>query len=209
MDIQFHGANCISVQTKKARIVIDDNLAELGAKSVTRNGDVVLFTGVHGDPKADTKLLIDHAGEYEVSEVFVYGTALRAHMDEPGKKDATAYRIISGDVRLVVTGHIYPELTDRQLEALGTVDVLVVPVGGNGYTTDPLGALKLIKKIEPKIVVITHYDDSALHFPVPQQTLEQAITGLSMEVKDTVDKLKVKSSDLYEGGTKLVVLNKV
>jgi L-ascorbate metabolism protein UlaG (beta-lactamase superfamily) len=208
MDIQFHGANCISIQAKKARIVVDDNLADLGAKSVAKSDDIALFTGPHGDPKSTPKIVIDSAGEYEVSEVSIYGVALRSHMDEAAKKNTTGYKVISGDMRLVVTGHIYPELTERQLEAFGTVDVLVIPVGGNGFTTDATGALKLIKKIEPKVVVVTHYDDPALKFEVPQQTLDQAIAGLGMEVKETVDRLKLKSSDLAEGGTKLIVINK-
>lgn len=208
MDIQFHGANCITIQTKKARIVVDDNLVDLGAKAVTKNDDIALFTGAHGEPKADAKLVIDQPGEYEVSEVSVYGVGLRSHMDEAGKTNTTAYKLISGDIRLVITGHVYPELTDRQLESFGTVDVLVVPVGGNGFTTDGVGALKLIKKIEPKMVIVTHYDDSALKFEVPQQTLEQAITGLAMEVKETVDKLKLKHSDLVEGQTQLIVIKK-
>lgn len=208
MDIQFHGANCISLQTKKARVVIDDTLEDLGAKSVLKSGDVALYTGAHGEPKVATKLTIGHAGEYEVSEVSIYGIALRAHMDESGKKSTTAYKVIAGDTRLVVMGHVYPELTDRQLETIGTVDVLVVPVGGNGYTTDGIGALKLIKKIEPKIVIITHYDDATLNFAVPQQTLEQALAGLALEPKETTDKLKLKGSEIIEG-TQLYILNRV
>ncbi len=47
------------------------------------------------------------------------------------------------------------------------VDLLIVPVGGNGYTVDPVGAMKLIKAIEPKLVVPSHYADKALKYPVP------------------------------------------
>ncbi len=65
----------------------------------------------------------------------------------------TMYKLIIEDVRVGVLGHIHPELDDKQLEALGTIDILLVPVGGNGYTLDSLEALKLIKKIEPKITL--------------------------------------------------------
>ncbi len=44
MDLQFYGANCLSVTHKGTRLVIDDNLAELGAKSVTKPDDVALYT---------------------------------------------------------------------------------------------------------------------------------------------------------------------
>jgi L-ascorbate metabolism protein UlaG (beta-lactamase superfamily) len=82
---------------------------------------------------------------------------------------------------------------------------MCIPVGGNGYTLDPVGALKLVKKVEPKIVIPTHYESKKLHFAVPQQSLEQAIKGLAMEPKETIAKFRPKSEDLAEGATRLVV----
>lgn len=207
MDLQFYGANCVVASGKQARIVIDDNLAELGAKSVTREGDIALLTASHEQPAPGVKLLIDQPGEYEVAGVSVYGISARGHMDEEGKKTATMYKLVAEDLSILVTGHIYPELSDDQLEAIGMVDVMIVPVGGNGYTLDGIGALKLIKKVEPKLVIPTHYDDPRLNFDVPQQTLEQALKSLAMEPKETVAKLKLKPADLGEV-TQLVVLEK-
>ncbi len=207
MEIQFYGANCIRLTTKKAHVIIDDNLADLGQKSVTKAGDITLFTSAHGTPAVETKIIIDQPGEYEVSEVSVHGISARAHMDEQGQRTATIFKVVAEDVRVAVLGHVYPELSDAQLEALGMVDVLLVPVGGNGYTLDSIGALKLIKKIEPKLVIPTHYADSGLNFPVPQQSLEEALKGLAMEPKETVSKLKIKPAEL--GDTmQLVVLEK-
>lgn len=206
MDIQFHGANCISISSKQFRIVVDDNLESLEKKSILKNGDIVLYTGAHSIPAIDSPFIVSHPGEYEVSGVFIYGTAARGHMDEAGKKEATIFKIIANDVRIGILGHIYPELTERQLEQLGSIDVLFVPVGGNGYTVDPVGALKLIKKIEPKVVIPTHYHDSSLAFPVPQQTIEQAVSVLSMEPKETTDKLKIKAGDFVGETTQLVLL---
>jgi len=82
---------------------------------------------------------------------------------------------------------------------------MFVPVGGHGYTLDAVGALKLIKKIEPKLVIPTHYDDKALTFSVPQQSLEEAIKALGMEPKETVAKLKLKQSEMSDV-TQLIVL---
>lgn len=207
MDIQFYGANCVVVGGKHSRIVIDDNLAELGAKPVTKDDDISLFTGNHQEDKHALKLMIDQPGEYEVAGVSVYGIAARAHMDTDDKKTATVYKLVFDDMNMLVVGHIYPELSDDQLEAIGTVDVMLVPVGGNGYTLDGLGALKLIKKIEPKLVIPTHYDDPALNFPVPQQPLDQALKAMAMEPKETTAKLKLKSTDLTDV-TQLIVLEK-
>lgn len=207
MDIQFYGANCITISNKNFRIVVDDNLADLGAKSVTKPGDIMLFTGPHGNPATGAKILLDHPGEYEVSDVSIYGIPVRGHMEESNGNQATAYKIIIDDIRILVVGHAHPSIPESTLETMGTIDVLFVPVGGNGYTTDPTGALQIIKKIDPRLVIPTHYDDSSLSFPVPQQTLEQAVQTFSMEPIDTTDKFKLKPSDLAEG-THLVIVTR-
>jgi L-ascorbate metabolism protein UlaG (beta-lactamase superfamily) len=206
MDLQFYGANCLSLTHKGARIVVDDNLTDLGAKSITKPDDVALFTGPHG--AADVaRLVFDSPGEYEVSDISVVGIAARAHIDEPGTKNATMFKLIVGEVSVLITGHIYPELSDDQLETVGLVDLLIVPVGGNGYTVDPVGALKLIKAIEPKLVIPTHYADQALHYPVPQQELSHALKELAMEPKETVSKLRLKPAELTDL-TQLIILEK-
>lgn len=205
MEIQFYGANCLSIGSKQVRLVIDDNLAELGGKTVAKEGDVALFTATHTSPAQPPKLVIDQPGEYEVSGVSIYGIAARAHVDTEGQKTTTMYKVVLEDMSLLVTGHIFPELSDAQLEAIGMVDVMFVPVGGNGYTLDAIGALKLIKKIEPKLVVPTYYDDPKLTFPVPEQSLDQALKALAMEPKETVAKLRLKPGDLGDV-TQLIVL---
>lgn len=208
MEIQYFGGNCIRLSTKKAQIIVDDNLVDLGQKSVTKKGDIALFTAAHAGVSADVKLTVDQPGEYEVSDMSVQGIAARAHIDEADQHTATMFKIAGDDMRVVVTGHIYPDLDDDQLESLGRVDVLVIPVGGNGYTLDSVGALKIIKKIEPKIVVPTHYDQKGLKFPVPQTSLEDALKGLAMEPSETVaGKLKLKPSELADV-TRLIILEK-
>lgn len=207
MDIQYYGANCIRLTTKHANIIIDDNLSELGLSAVTKAGDIALFTGPHGETGVATKLLIDYPGEYEVSNTSIKGVAARSHIDEEGQQSAVIYKLVADDVRVVVLGHVYPELSDDQLEAIGMVDVLFVPVGGNGYTLDSIGALKLIKKIEPKLVIPTHYADNNIQYPVPQQELQEALKNLAMEPKETVAKLKLKPADLTDT-TQLIVIER-
>ena len=206
MDIQYYGANCVRLSGKKASIVIDDNLAELGLKSVTKAGEIALFTGPHGEAAADAKLTIDQPGEYEVSDISIQGIGARAHIDEGGMA-STIFKITSDDIRIAVVGHVHPDITDHQLEELGMIDVLVIPVGGNGYTLDSVGALKLIKKIEPKLVIPTHYNDKAINYVVPQAELDDALKNMSMEPKETVAKLKVKLAELTDT-TQLVVLER-
>ncbi len=207
VEIQFYGGNCVRLSTKKASIIVDDNLADLGLKSVTKSGDIALFTGAHGEPATDVRILIDQPGEYEVANTSIQGVAARAHIDEAGGFAATIYKIVGDDIRVAVVGHVYPELSDAQLEELGMIDVLIIPVGGSGYTLDGTDALKLIKKIEPKMVIPTHYADKGIKYPVSQADLTEAIKGLSMEPKETVPKLKVKEAELSDI-TQLVILER-
>lgn len=207
MEIEFHGANCIKIANKKTSLVVDDNLAVLGGKPVATTKDIIVNTG-QAPGLEGARFSIDQPGEYEVADVSVQGIAARSHLDEEKAESATMYRIIMDGVRIAVTGHIHPDLSDRQLEELGTIDILFVPVGGNGYTLDGIGAQKVIKEIEPKIVVPVHFDDSKLKFEVPQTPLDDALRALAMETSETVDSIKLKTLELGEGATRLVVMNR-
>lgn len=205
MDLQFYGANCVTLTTKNARLVIDDNLDELGAKSVTKPDDIAIYTSKHHT--LPSKITFDAPGEYEASDISIVGIAARAHVDEEGQLNSTMFKIVAGDQSVLVTGHIYPQLSESQLESVGVIDVLVIPVGGNGYTVDPVGAIKLIKALEPKIVVSTHYSDKTLKYPVPQQDLANALKEIGIDPKETVAKLRLKPGELSDI-TQLIVLEK-
>ncbi len=205
MELEFYGANCIKITNKKTTVVIDDNLATIGGKSVATSKDIVLSTGLAELP-AEAHFAINQPGEYEVSDISIQGIAARSHVDEDKGQSATMYRLIIDGVRIGIVGHIFPKLNDTQLEALGTVDILFVPVGGNGYTLDGIGAQKIVKDIEPRVVIPTHYDAKGLSYEVPQTPLDDAVKGLGMEVSETLDEIKMKNFELGDG-TKLVVLN--
>lgn len=207
MEIQYYGANAIKIASKKATIVIDDNLSSIGLKSVSNKDTINLYTTTHIEEVSGTRFTIDSPGEYELSDVSISGIPNRSHLEAEGDQSATMYRVILDDMRIAVVGHIYPELTDDQLEALGTIDILLVPVGGNGFTLDGVGAQKIIKKIEPKIVIPTHYADKTIKYEVPQASLDDAVKSLSMEPAETLDSLKSKGLEITDT-TKLIVLNR-
>ena len=206
MELQFYGANCVKIANKKHNIVIDDNLASFGLKPVATSKDIILSTGNIEVPK-EAHFTVSQPGEYEVSEISIEGIAARSHMDEAGKHSTTMYRITFADVRIGITGHIHPDLTDTQLEAMGIVDILFVPVGGHGFTLDGLGGHKVIKGVEPKIVIPTHYADAKFNFEVPQTELDEALKIIAMEPFDRLDVLKMKNFELGEG-TRLLILNR-
>lgn len=207
MELQYHGANCVSITTKKARVVIDDNLKELGLKPVINAETIAVYTFPPAEPPK-ARLVFSDPGEYEASEVSVFGIPARSHMDEAGKHSATVYKIESGDIKIAVAGHIHPDMSEDDLEELGAVDILIIPVGGNGYTLDAVGALSIIKKVEPKIVIPTHYEDSKISYPVPQQPLAEALKGLAMDPKETLQKFRPKPTDLSDT-VQLVILERV
>ncbi len=206
MEFQYYGGNCIKISVKNAVFVIDDNLKQIGAKSVTKPENVAMFT-IQPEQYPEARLVLTDPGEYEVSEVSIFGIAARAHMDGAGKKTATIYKMVYDDTRVCILGHVYPDLTEDQLEEIGIVDILVIPVGGNGYTLDGVGASGLIKKIEPKLVIPTHYEDKDLTYEVSQQPLEEALKVFGMEAHEPVAKFKPKPAD-YGEATQLIILER-
>jgi L-ascorbate metabolism protein UlaG (beta-lactamase superfamily) len=206
VELSYFGANCIRITTKKAQVVVDDNLQKLGLKAVTKPTDISLKT-FKEVPDHEARFKIDMPGEYETAGVIIHGVSARSHMDEEGKNSATIYTLEADGIRAAILGHIYPELSEDQLEEIGMVDIVVVPIGNSGYTLDAVGALKIIKQIEPKVVIPTHFADKDIKYEVPQVELRDALKNLGMESGETLDKYKYKPSDLTDA-MKLVVLNR-
>lgn len=206
MDIQYFGANCVRLSDKKASVVVDDNLSDLGLKRISKPEDISVTTLNTGNSEV-ARFSVNGPGEYEISEVSIMGIPARAHIDEAGKR-ATIYKIQMQVFNIGIIGHIHSDLSEEQLEELGIVDVLIIPVGGNGYTLDANAAAHLIKKIEPKIVIPTHYADSAVKYEVPQADLSLFMKEMGITEYEEADSLKVKESELGEK-TRVVVLNRV
>ncbi|MAU34094.1 Zn-dependent hydrolase, partial [Candidatus Saccharibacteria bacterium] len=139
-------------------------------------------------------LNIEGPGEYGVAQFDIRGVAAQRHLDsEKDPLASTMYRIEAGDIRLAVVGNIYEKVSEQQLEELGVVDVLILPVGGNGYTLDATGAASLVRQVDPKVVVPVHYADDALTYEVPQEPLELFVKELGAPVEE-VAKMKLKSA---------------
>ena len=192
-DIEYKGANTVIITSKKAKIVTDPNLSLNGLKNVVLNDAIEIATEPRFAANSpDAKLLIEGPGEYGVADFDIRGIAAQRHLDSESQPlISTIYRIEIGDSRIGLIGNIYEKLSDDQLEELGLIDILIIPVGGNGYTLDATGAANLIRKIDPKVVIPVHYADKAIKYEVEQNSLEDFIKELNVPVEQTT-KYKVK-----------------
>ena len=192
-DIEYKGGNTVVIATKKSKLVTDPKLSLVGLKDLEPKGMVSLSTEPRFEvPSAEATLAIEGPGEYEVGDFSIRGIPARRHIDTEGF-GSTAYRIEVGDVRIALIGNIDPKLNDEQLEEIGVVDIVILPVGGGGYTLDATAAAHLVRQIDAKVVVPVHYADKALKYEVPQDELEVFHKELGGDI-ETVDKLKVKAA---------------
>lgn len=196
-EIEYKGANGVIISTKKTKIVVDPKLSVVGLKDLSTKDAVELATESRfAINSPDSNLVIDGPGEYGVAELDILGVPAQRHLDSESEgRTSTMYRIEIGEARIGVIGNIYEKLSDEQLEELGVLDILIIPVGGGGYTLDATGAASVVRMISPKIVIPVHYDDKQLKYEVPQDKLEQFIAELGAPV-EVVAKYKSKQPSI-------------
>lgn len=211
MEIEFFGANCFRIKTKETTIVVDDNLSKLGGKTIQNDKTVAFYSNADLlDEKAGEKsrLMFDTPGEYEVGDVTVTGVPARSHMDEEEKLSAVVYQYMYKNQTVTVMGHVHPDISDEVAEFIAGTDVLVVPVGGNGFTLDPVGANKVMKKAEASVVIPSHFDMKGLKFEVPAQPLEEFGNLPNVDLNEPQDSFKMSDVPGEDGAatSKVVVL---
>ena len=96
------------------------------------------------------------------------------------------------------------ELTAEQLEAIGNVDVLLVPVGGV-YTIGAKDAAKIVSQIEPRIVVPMHY--SLANLKIKLEKVDEFLRIMGAKSAEPETKLTLKAKDLSGEETKIVLLS--
>lgn len=194
MELQYFGANSIKVTTKKSVISIDPESDIAAVKSDLKKTNTVLATQpVYAGHIGKDLFVVTSPGEYEFEDYSVKGVAAQPHTGSTGDVSATIYRLTTADTTILLVGHIDAKLSDEQLEDIGMVDILVVPVGGSGYTLDALGAATVVRAIEPKVVIPVHSSDDGLDYSVPQAEVDLFIKELGAPVaEETPDKFKVK-----------------
>jgi L-ascorbate metabolism protein UlaG (beta-lactamase superfamily) len=194
-EIEYKGANCVVLSTKNSSIVTDPKLSLVGLKDMAIKNDVELATEARFAINApEARLSIEGPGEYGVGDFDIRGISAQRHLDaETDPLLSTIYRIEVGELRVAVLGNIYEKLNEEQLEEIGVVDILIIPVGGNGYTLDATGAATLTRSIDPKVVIPVHYADKAVKYEVAQDPLELFVKELGAPVEQTA-KYKLKGA---------------
>ena len=191
-DLEYKGGNTVVIATKKSKLIADPKQSVIGLKDIEPKDMIALATeprfAVHSEAST---LEIEGPGEYEVGDFSIRGIAAQRHLDEGGH-GSTIYRIEVGDVRIALLGNIDPKLSDEQLEEIGVVDMVILPVGGGGYTLDATSAAHLVRAIDAKVVIPIHFADKGLNYEVPQDDIAVFEKEFSGAV-ETLDKLKVKS----------------
>ena len=144
--------------------------------------------------------LVNHAGEYEVQGIFV--TGIRA--PKKSGEEHTIYRITMEGIKIAFLGSIDRKLKENEIERLGDIDVLIVPVGG-GDVLDQGTAQEVVNQVEPRMVVPSYFQIAG-----SKRKLADAETfckELACPREDT-NKLKVSKSSLPQDDVQVVVLAK-
>jgi len=220
MTIFWHGQSCFQIFARREKnnqvsIVIDPFDETLGLRVPSLSADILLVSHGHHDhnnlkavsglTSASSPFLISGPGEYEVKEVYIRGIPAW-HDNVMGKERGTntIYTIEAEDLKLCHLGDLgQKELTADQLEKIGEVDILMIPVGGV-YTISSKEAPKIMAQIEPKIIIPMNYQVPKLK--VKLDGLDKFLNIMGIKSIESLNKLSIKKKDLSEEEIKIIVL---
>jgi L-ascorbate metabolism protein UlaG (beta-lactamase superfamily) len=205
VDISYLGGGSVKVSGRNLSVVSDPiNPKQLKA-------DVVLLTSIaNEDGQNDVEypagtIVIDRPGQYEVKGATITGVPARLHIDESGDR-GTVYSVGVENTNTVVTGNIAGSLAKDEIEGLGRIDALVVPVGGGGLTLDAQGAAEVVAQLEPNYVVPVHYDDGVTKYSVPQAGVDLFLKEMGVSPEPEAKLRLTQKEDPSE--TQVVLLNR-
>jgi L-ascorbate metabolism protein UlaG (beta-lactamase superfamily) len=216
MQIIWHGQSCFQIITSPkgknnlVNIIIDPFDEKIGLRIPKLTADIVLVTHSHYDHNnvraiSGSFFLVDGPGEYEIKEVFVQGVE-SYHDLSFGKERGinTIYIIESEKMRICHLGDFdQKELTTEQIEKMGDIDILILPIGGV-YTISAKEAKGIIRQIEPKIVIPMHYKIPKLNLKLDD--LDKFLKIMGAKAVEPQNKLSIKKTDITQEETQIIVL---
>lgn len=216
MQIQWLGQSFFKIQSKnndaEITIATDPYGETIGLKPPKFQADIVTISHNHGDHNnldaiKGEPFIVDSPGEYETKDVFIYGIP-SWHDNKQGQERGknTIYQITAEGINILHLGDLGQDsLNNEQIERIGNVDILLIPVGGI-VTIDAKKATEIISALEPRIVIPMHYKINGLKTKSELATVEDflKVSGLPNE---RMDKLKISKKDLQAEETKVIILN--
>lgn len=222
MTLTWLGHSCFRLEGKDTSLLIDPFSKEIGLRAPRIKDQIVLVTHEHYDhsniegagpsPTFGTKvgldkpetLIIRSPGEYEVRGIYIHGIS-SFHDNALGVERGpnTIYWIKFDDINICHLGDLGQEKLDgKQLDLLGDVDILLIPVGGK-YTIGAKEAVQIVSQIEPKIIIPMHYKIPDLKIDI--ETADKFLKEIGL-MPEKMDKLKVSQKTLPQEEMKLILL---
>jgi L-ascorbate metabolism protein UlaG (beta-lactamase superfamily) len=216
-DIQYLGHSCFRLRGRDGIVLCDPFDRSAGMDVGRPTAHIVTVSHKHPDhanvaavrPMRERLFTIEGPGEYEVGGILISG--VRTFHDKHKGADLgtnTAYVIHMDDMVFCHLGDLGHELSTQQLDEIGTVDVLFIPVGG-GETISPAEAVSVISQIEPRIVIPMHYAvEGQRSFDMELAPLEKFTHEVGLKEVVAEEKLSVTSANLpsEEEETRFVIM---
>lgn len=210
MDLTWLGHGCFRLRGRNAVAITDPYPPSLGPRLPKLEADLVTVSHEHENHAyvqavREGARVVSGPGEYEVAGITVLGFPT-FHDNQRGAERGrnTVYVIEVDEVRVCHLGDLGHALDESDLDEIGTIDVLLAPVGG-GTSLNAEGAAAVVRQIEPRIVVPMHYTIPALKKPldgVERFLREMGVT----EVVEPLGRLSVQATTAEPETTRVVVL---
>jgi L-ascorbate metabolism protein UlaG (beta-lactamase superfamily) len=192
MDITWLGHSCFRIKGSQTTVITDPFPPELGYAAASLTAPVVTVSHQHPDHSYLSSVtpgarVVKGPGEYEISSALIIGLA-SFHDKEEGRKlgKNTVYAIQLDELSICHLGDLGHVLSSQQVEDIGNVDILMVPVG-DVTTINSSEAAQVVRQLEPKVVLPMHYKT-----PAVKMDLEPIDRFLKeMGVKDTTSRPKL------------------
>ncbi len=211
MEITWYGHSCFRLTERNYATVVTDPFDHKTVGYDTLKLKAEIVTVSHEAPghsnseavKGATHVLTG-AGEFEIGGVFI--TAIQTAGSSKKSKDRvnnTLYVYDYDGITVAHLGDMQDTPTQSEVESLGTVNVLLVPVGG-GSGLNAAKAAEVVSLLEPNIVIPMHY--STPDTKVNLDSLNKFLKEMGLGRIESQPSLKVTRSGLPDE-TKVVVLD--
>ena len=183
------------------RILTDPPSSDTGLAAPRLKADILILSKPADVPGASSEaFVIADPGEYEIKDVSVRGVSVPIK-----NKPHTVYLIEMDGIKIAHLGYLAEELSSEQLEALKDPDIIILPVGG-GDVLDTEAAAKVIKEVEPRLVVPSLFSVKGLKRKAAP--LSEFMKEVSAK-EQPQPKLTIKKKDLDPETTKIFPLEQI